>query len=78
MLVWFLIISFVVIVVGALLGLGGGLINLLEKNADVLDSQYVPQNLDRHAVDRLKEKMKEIDPDKLEQLKRKFFDRQSK
>ena len=77
-LVWFLIISLVVIIVGALLGLGGGLINFLEKNADVLDNQYIPKELDSRTVDKLKEQMKEIDPDKLEQLKRKFLDRQSK
>ena len=77
-LVWFLIISIVVIIVGAVLGLGGGLINFLEKNADVLDNQYIPKELDSRTVDKLKEQMKEIDPNKLEQLKRKFLDRQSK
>lgn len=77
-LVWLLVISIVVIIIAAVLGLGGGLINFLEKNANVLDNQYIPADLDRRTVDALKEKVKDIDPNKLEQLKREFFERQSR
>lgn len=77
-LVWLLVISIVVILIAAVLGLGGGLINFLEKNANVLDNQYVPTSLDRHTTDALKKQLKDIDPNKLEQLKRKFLERQSK
>ncbi len=77
-LVWFLIILIIVILVGAILGLGGGLINFLEKNANILDNQYVPVDLDRSTTDALKKQLKDIDQDKLEQLKRKFLEKQSK
>ena len=77
-LIWFLVITVVVVIVGAILGLGGGLINFLEKNADVLDTQYVPMDLDHRTMDKVKEQVKGMDPEKLEQLKRKFFDSQSK
>jgi hypothetical protein len=68
----------VVILVAAVLGLGGGLINFFERHADVLDNQYIPANLDRRTTDALKEQLKDIDPDKIEQLKRRFLERQSK
>src|SRR5574340_474290 len=77
-LVWMLVISIVVILVGAILGLGGGLINFLEKHANVMDNQYIPADLDRRTVDVLKEQMKNIDQEKLEQLKRKFLEKQSR
>jgi len=77
-LVWFLIITLVVVIVGAILGLGGGLINFLEKNADVIDNQYIPADIDRQTMDKVKEQVKGMDPQKLEELKRKFLDRQSK
>lgn len=77
-LVWLLVISIVVIIIAAVLGLGGGLINFLEKNANVLDNQYIPVDLDRRTADALKEKVKDLDPNKLEQLKREFLERQSK
>ncbi len=67
-----------VILIAAVLGLGGGLINFLEKNANVLDNQYIPADLDRRTADTLKEKLKDIDPNKLEQLKKKFLEKQSK
>jgi hypothetical protein len=73
-----LVILIVVILVGAVLGLGGGLINFFEKHADVLDNQYIPANIDRRTADTLKDKLKDIDPNKLEQLKRKFLEKQSK
>ena len=75
---WLLIISVVVILVGAFLGLGGGLINFFEEHANILDDQYVPVDIDRRTADTLKEKLKDIDPSKLEQLKRKFLEKQSK
>lgn len=73
-----LVILIVVILVGAVLGLGGGLINFFEKHADVLDNQYIPVDIDRRTADTLKDKLKDIDPNKLEQLKRKFLEKQSK
>ncbi len=75
---WFLIISLVVILIAAVLGLGGGLINFLDENADVLDTQYIPMDLDRKTVTELKEKTKNIDKNTLELLKKQFEQRQSK
>ena len=77
-LVWFIIISIVVVLIGAVLGLGGGFIDFLEKHANILDNQYIPMDLDRHTTDALKEKLKDIDPNKLEQLKREFLEKKSK
>ncbi|MHB8910151.1 MAG: hypothetical protein ACYDAA_14860 [Syntrophales bacterium] len=76
--VWMLVILIVVILVGAVLGLGGGLINFFERHADVLDNQYISTGLDRQTTETLKKQFKDIDPNKLEQLKRKFLDKQSK
>ncbi len=77
-LVWLLVITIVVILVGAVLGLGGGLINFFEKHANILDDQYIPKNLDRQTADSLKEQLKDVDPKKIEQLKRKFLEKQAK
>lgn len=76
--VWIITISIVVIIIAAVLGLGGGLINFLEKHANIMDNQYIPVDLDRRTVDGLKDQMKNIDQEKLEELKRKFMERQSK
>ncbi|MDO8724384.1 MAG: hypothetical protein Q7J31_19445 [Syntrophales bacterium] len=51
---WLLIITIVAALIGAFLGLGGGLINFFEKNADVLDKQIIPQDIDRSAMEQLK------------------------
>jgi len=75
---WFLIISLVVLLIAAVLGLGGGLINFIDKHADVLDTQYIPMDLDRKTIDELKKQTKDIDRNTLEQLKKKFEQRKSK
>ena len=75
---WFLIISLTVLILSALLGLGGGLINFFEEHATVLDSQYIPMDLDRATVDQLKEATKDIDHEKLEGLKKRFDEMRSK
>lgn len=77
-LVWLLTISIVVILIAAILGLGGGLINYLEKHANVLDNQYVPVDLDRKTLDELKKRTQNIDKDKLEELKKRFLEKQTK
>ena len=75
---WYLIISLAVLLIAAVLGLGGGIINFIDKHANILDTQYIPVDLDRRTTDALKEQLKDIDKNKLEQLKKKFEERQSK
>lgn len=58
-LVWALIISFVVIVIAAVLGLGGGLISFIDKHANVTDSHYLPMDLERGRVEELKKKFEQ-------------------
>ena len=59
---WFAIILLVVVLLAAVLGLGGGLIGFLDKHADVLDSQYIqsipniPKDIDRNTLEELKKK----------------------
>ena len=77
-LIWYLIIVTVALFIAAVLGLGGGLINFIDKHANVLDTQYIPQDLDLQTADTLKEQLKDLDHNKLEQLKKKFEQRQSK
>ncbi|HLA05291.1 MAG TPA: hypothetical protein VJZ16_04830 [Syntrophales bacterium] len=61
-LMWFAIILLVVVLLAAVLGLGGGLIGFLDKHADVLDSQYIqsipniPKDIDRNTLEELKKK----------------------
>ena len=62
---WLAIISLVVVLLAAVLGLGGGLLNFIDKNANVLDSQYL------HYIP------KDIDHNKLEDLKKKWDQQQS-
>jgi len=76
--VWFLIISIVVLLIAAILGLGGGLINFIDKHANVPDTQYAPVDLDRHTADALKDQKKDIDQNKMERLKKKSEQRQFK
>jgi hypothetical protein len=75
---WFIIISLTVILLAAVLGLGGGLIDFFEEHANVLDTQYIPMDLDRKTMDQLKDATKDLDHDKLEQLKKKFDAMRSK
>ena len=75
---WFIIISLTVLILAAVLGLGGGLINFFEEHANVLDTQYIPMDLDRATVDRLKEATKDMDQEKVEQLKKRFDEMRSK
>jgi uncharacterized protein HemX len=75
--VWFLAISVVILLIAAVLGLGGGLISFIDKHANVLDTQYIPVELDNRTKDALKEQMKDIDQSKLEQLKKRFGQKQS-
>lgn len=72
---WFLIITIVIVIIGAFLGLKGGLINFIDEHADVLDTQYIPKDLDRTALDALKGQMKDIDKNKMEELKKKYLDK---
>lgn len=69
---WFLVIMLLVFAVASVLGLGGGLINFLEKHADVLDTQYIPKDLERGAAELLKKGTKEVDKNTLEQLKKRY------
>lgn len=61
-LMWFAIILLLVILLAAVLGLGGGLINFIDQNANVLDSQYVqsipniPKDMDRNKLEELKKR----------------------
>jgi hypothetical protein len=77
-LLWYLIIATIALFIAAVLGLGGGLINFIDKHANILDTQYIPQDLDRHAAEVLKEQVKDIDQSKLEALKKKSEQRQAK
>jgi hypothetical protein len=74
---WYLIITVVALLIAAVLGLGGGLINFIDKHADVLDTQYIPIDLDRTTMEELKERTKNLDRNTIEQLKKKFMQRQS-
>ncbi len=58
-LVWILIISLVVLLIAAVLGLGGGLINFIDKHANIIDSQYLPMDLERARVEELKKKFEQ-------------------
>jgi len=69
------VIAVVIVSIAAVLGLGGGLINFIDQHADVLDTQYIPKDLDRRAVDALKGQMKDIDKNKMEELKKKYLDK---
>lgn len=56
---WFAIIFLVAVLLAAVLGLGGGLLNFIDKNANVLDSQYIqsiPKDIDRNTLEELKKK----------------------
>lgn len=61
-LMWFAIILLVAVLLAAVLGLGGGLLNFIDKNANVLDSQYIqsipniPKDIDRNTLEELKKK----------------------
>jgi len=66
------VITLVVFAIASVLGLGGGLINFIEKHADVLDTQYIPKDLERGAAERLKEGTKEIDHNTLDQLGKRY------
>jgi hypothetical protein len=85
-LMWLAIISLVVVLIAAVLGLGGGIISFLDKNADVLDSQYlqsIPKDIDRNTLEDLKKtfdqkQSKPIDRATLEKLKKTFDQQQSK
>lgn len=58
-LMWFAIIFLVAVLLAAVLGLGGGLLNFIDKNANVLDSQYIqsiPKDIDRNTLEELKKK----------------------
>ena len=72
---WFVVIAVVIVSIAAVLGLGGGLINFIDQHADVLDTQYIPKDLDRRAVDALKGQMKDMDKNKMEELKKKYLDK---
>ncbi|HLA28899.1 MAG TPA: hypothetical protein VJZ49_13510 [Syntrophales bacterium] len=80
---WFAIISLVVILIAAFLGLGGGLVNFIDKHADVLDTQYIPKDIDNATLEKLKktfdqQQSKPIDRATLEKLKKTFDQKQSK
>jgi predicted PurR-regulated permease PerM len=77
-LLWFLVISAVILLIAAVLGLGGGLINFIDQHSNILDTQYIPKDLDRQSVDALKDQLKDIDQGKMEQLKKKLLEKQSK
>ena len=58
-LIWLAIISLVAVILAAVLGLGGGLLNFIDKNANVLDSQYlqyIPKDIDHNKLEELKKK----------------------
>lgn len=67
-LMWFAIILLVAVLLAAVLGLGGGLLNFIDKNANVLDSQYIQS---------IPNIPKDIDRDTLEELKKKWNQKQS-
>ena len=82
-LMWFAIISLVVILIAAVLGLGGGLISFLDEHANVLDTQYIPKDIDSATLEKLKKQFgqqpsKPIDRDTLEKLKKQFGQQPSK
>ncbi len=68
-LMWFVIIFLVAVLIAAVLGLGGGLIHFIDKNANVLDSQYIQS---------ITNIPKDIDRNKLEELKKRWEQKQSK
>ncbi len=75
---WYAIILLVTVVLAAILGLGGGLLNFIDKKSNVLDSQYlqsIPRDVDRNTLEELK---KNIDPNTLKELKKKWDQKQSK
>ncbi len=74
---WYAIILLVTALLAAVLGLGGGLLNFIDRKANVLDSQYIqsiPKDIDRNTLEEMK---KNIDPDTLKELKKKWDQKQS-
>ena len=75
---WMLIISLVAILIAAVLGLGGGLINFLDRHANIIDNQYLPMDLERGEKEVLKKVTEQVDHNTLEQLRKKFEERQAR
>jgi hypothetical protein len=57
-LMWLAIISLVAVLLAAVLGLGGGAINFIEKYFGYRDDSYRPMDTDRQAIDILQERSK--------------------
>ncbi len=78
---WYGIILLLTVLLAAVLGLGGGLLDFIERKANVLESQFIqsvpniPKDIDRDTLEGLK---KNIDPNTLEGLKKKWDQRQFK
>ncbi len=56
---WYAIILLVTVVLAAIFGLGGGLLNFIDKKSNVLDRHYVPvlsEDIERNALEELKKK----------------------
>jgi hypothetical protein len=55
---WLVIISLVAAILAAILGLGGGAINFIEKYFGYRDDSYRPMDTDRQTIDTLHERSK--------------------
>ncbi len=56
---WYAIILLLTVALAAILGLGGGLLNFIDKKSNVLDSQYlqsIPKDIDRATLEELKKR----------------------
>lgn len=63
-LMWLAIISLVAVLVAAILGLGGGAINFIEKYFSYRDNSYRPMDTERHDYEIVKEQSKPPDQSK--------------
>jgi hypothetical protein len=59
-LMWLAIISLVAVILAAVLGLGGGVIDFIEKYFDYRDDSYRPMDTERQAVPIVQEQPKPI------------------
>jgi hypothetical protein len=55
---WLAIISFVAVILAAILGVGGGAINFIEKYFGYRDDSYRPMDTERQTADILQEQSK--------------------
>jgi len=55
---WLMIISLIAVILAAVLGLGGGAINFIEKYFSYRDDSYRPMDTDRQATDIIQERSK--------------------